>query len=82
MENRTERKGGSAVRTLDRIILIVIAVGIWANVAAYLFKPIVASAIDSSDIDDFQSAVEGIVEDCRVRGYVSGDYMSSGRISC
>ena len=75
-------KGGSTVRTLDRIILIVIAIGIWANVAVYLFKPITAAAIDASDIDDFRSAVERIVEDCTVRGYVSDEYLYGGTISC
>ncbi len=75
-------KRGSAVRTLDRIILIVIAVGIWTNVAVYLFNPVVATAIDSRNIDDFRSAVERIVEHCRVEGHVSGGVLSGGTIIC
>lgn len=70
------------MRTLDRIILIVIAVGIWANVTVYLFKPVVVTAIDSSKIDDFRSAVERIVERCRVDGHVSGGFLSGGTIFC
>jgi hypothetical protein len=69
------------MQLVDRIILGAIAVGIWVWLAASLFSPAIARSLDSSDIDDFQSQVEQIVEDCSVDGTVD-DGTINASISC
>ena len=72
------------MKIIDRILLGVLAAGVWAAVAAYTLKPQTADAyahsLDSSD-------VRRIVEDCSVDGqvYIYGmpyGQIINGSISC
>ena len=67
------------MKTIDRIILGFIAVGLWTSI--FMFnthsKDAYALSIDASDIYGLDSYVVNIVENCDVSGYVyvyGGEY--------
>jgi len=77
------------MKTIDRIILSFIAVGIWTSI--FMFnthsEDAYALSIDASDIDGLEYYIEDIVEDCTVSGQVyvyDGEYgdIQSASISC
>ena len=64
------------MKTIDRIILSILGIGLWTIVILQLVMPINTRAIDidADDIGDLKYFIENVVEDCRVRGEV---YMHS-----
>jgi len=79
------------MKTIDRIILGFIAVGLWTSIFMFNAHPrdAYALSIDASDIDGLDYYIEGIVEDCTVSGSVyiydrDGGYgdIESTSISC
>ncbi len=83
------------MKLIDRILVCVLALGIWAWVFLSFFSasPLFALSIDidAEDVDGLRSYVQNVVQDCRVSGDVyvydvsgSDGYgtISSARIRC
>jgi len=81
------------MKLIDRILVCVLALGIWAWVFLSFFSasPLFALYIGTDDVDGLKSYVEDVVEDCKVKGevYVYEIYggegygnISSAQISC
>jgi len=62
------------MKLIDRILMCVLALGIWAWVFLSFFSasPLLALNVDvdADDVDGLTSYVEKVVEDCRVSGEV------------
>lgn len=78
------------MKTIDRLIVATLAVGIWTAVLMFYIQSNSAHAlsISADDIDDLDYAVNRIIENCSVSGevYVGEDEeygeISSASISC
>jgi len=81
------------MKLIDRILVCVLAIGIWAWVFLSFFSasPLFALYVSADEVDGLASYVEDVVEDCEVYGSVylyevSGDegygQISSAGISC
>jgi hypothetical protein len=77
------------MKTIDRFILVILAVGVWVIIILQLVTPIKTMAIDidASDISGLEYFIEDVVEDCQVYGEVSihDEYsgeIDGGYISC
>ena len=72
------------MKTIDRVILAAIALGLWGQLAVTIFGASPSMALDESDVE---SIVKDVVEDCAVRGKVyiydmpDGE-ITGGRIDC
>ena len=60
------------MKTIDRIILGSIAVGLWTSIFMFNTHPrdAYALSIDASDIDGLRYFITNVVENCKVRGEV------------
>ena len=58
------------MRTIDRLIIGMLAAGIWVLIAIQITShtPAYALNIDASDIDGLRGYIESTVEDCYVYG--------------
>ncbi|HUV65055.1 MAG TPA: hypothetical protein VMW24_14250 [Sedimentisphaerales bacterium] len=56
------------MKPIDRLILTVLAAGIWTAVLLTVFEVPAALAVDTSDIDGLRSYIESVIEDCTVDG--------------
>ena len=67
------------MKTLDRIILSLLAVGIWVLSFTFYTHPrdAFALSIDASDVDGLRKYVRCIVENCSVDGTGYGDVSST-----
>ncbi len=81
------------MKLIDRILVCVLALGIWVWVFLSFFSasPLFALYVSADDVDGLTSYVEDVVEDCQVSGQVyvydvSGGEgygnISSAQISC
>jgi len=76
------------MKTIDRSILGVLAVGIWALVAIQVtsntraYASSIAASIDAYEVDGLRRFVERTVERCDVYGEVSGGEIDGGYIDC
>ena len=77
------------MRTLDRVILGFMAMGVWTAIIMIYLHPIKASAlsINADEIDGLESFISTVIENCSVGGEVylyDEQYgeIESGHISC
>ena len=80
------------MKTLDRIILGILGVGIWALTLTFYTHPrdAFAASVNASEVDGLKSLVQSVVEDCSVDGTGFGNFDGlqvhlnyfDGNISC
>ncbi len=58
------------MKTIDRLIIGALAIGVWVIVAIQVTSstPAYAISIDASEIDGLEDFIEDVVEDCSVQG--------------
>ncbi len=68
------------MKLIDRILVCVLGLGIWAWVFLSFFSatPLFALSVDADDVDGLRRYVENVVEDCRVSGEVYVYEVSGG----